>query len=182
MLQCCVAAVTTAAAQGTGWLDRPLQNWNGPGAAVPRATGTIAGTDAARCKLEPLKSAAGRAVAEAGWLPQPHLDRELIRDDVEVVAGVSGLDTMCAPTGFNLFVFVGGRYAGTLSPLPMSPATDASAGAVRFADGGITTEFARYKPGDSTCCPTSRMAVRYRIDRGERPVVVPLDARTTRSY
>ena len=95
---------------------------------------------------------------------------------------MSGLDGMCAPVDYNVFVFVGGTYAGALSPSVMKPGTDASAGAVRFVDDGITVEFARYKPGDSTCCPTSRMAVRYRIDRGERPLVVPLDARTTRSY
>ena len=81
-----------------------------------------------------------------------------------------------------MYVFVGGRYAGALSPQVMTPGTDASAGAVRFTDDGITVEFARYKPGDSTCCPTSRVAVRYRIDRSDvGPVVVPVDVRTTRS-
>ena len=116
-------------------------------------------------------------------MPQSYLDRELIKDDVEIIAGVSALDSKCAPVDYNLFVFVGGRYAGALSPRPMVPGTDAAAGVVRFADDGITAEFARYKPGDATCCPSSRVSVRYRIDRSaDGPIVVPLDIRTTRSY
>jgi hypothetical protein len=179
-----VIVAEAASAQATNWLDRPLQNWNKAGGAVPQgAAGTSARDDAIeRCKMKPPETANGRAVAAAGWVPQLHLDRELIKGDVEIIGAVSGLDAMCAPMDYNVYVFVGGRYAGALSPQVMTPGTDASAGAVRFSDNGITVEFARYKTGDSTCCPTSRMAVRYRIDRsGGGPVVVPVDERTTRS-
>jgi hypothetical protein len=181
VLACSVTTVVAAAAQTTAWLDRPLQNWNTAGAAIPRSPAgtTDRQAEGERCKLPPLQTPAARAVAAAGWLPQAHLDRELVKGDVEVVAGFAALDGRCAPTAFHLFVFVGGQFAGTLSPQAMAPGTDASAGVVRFAEEGLTAEFARYKPGDSNCCPTSRMAVRYRIDRG---LVVPLDARTTRSY
>jgi hypothetical protein len=183
---CAVCAwQASAAAQGAAWLDQPLHNWNKPGAAVPRGPSDASDHDDAggRCKANLPQTDAARAVATAGWVPQAYLDRELIKDDVEIVAAVSGLDDACAPIDYNLFVFVAGRYAGSLSPRPMSAGADASAGAVRLVGDGITAEFARYKPGDSTCCPSSRIAVRYGIDRsGERPVVVPLDTRTTRSY
>ena len=175
----------TPAAQGTAWLDRPIENWNKPGAAVPRGPADRSDHDDAleRCKAKPPQTPAARAVTSAAWVPQSYLDRELIKDDVEIIAGVSGLDGKCAPMDYNLFVFVGGRYAGALSPRPMVPGTDAAAGVVRFADDGITAEFARYKPGDSTCCPSSRVSVRYRIERSaDGPIVVPLDVKTTRSY
>jgi len=174
-----------ASAQATKWLDRPLQNWNDAGGTVPRGAADTSDRDDAieRCKMKPPETANARAAASAGWVPQLYLDRELIKGDVEIVGVVSGLDAMCAPMDYNVYVFVGSRYAGALSPQLMTPGTDASAGAVRFTDDGITVEFARYKSGDSTCCPTSRVAVRYRIDRsGDGPVVVPVDVRTTRSY
>jgi hypothetical protein len=177
--------VGAALAQAPVWLDRPLQNWNKAGGNLPRGAADTSDRDDAieRCKMKPPETANARAVASAGWVPQLYLDRELIKGDVEIVGAVSGLDAMCAPMDYNLYVFLGGRYAGAVSPRVMSPGTDASAGAVRFTDEGITVEFARYKPGDSTCCPTSRVAVRYRIDRsGDGPVVVPVDVRTTRSY
>jgi len=173
-----------AAAQ-TAWLDQPLTGWNAPGSAVPKGTADAAGRADAlkRCTLVPPTTTADRALEAAGWIPQPHLDRPLTSNDVEIVAGFSSLDASCAPTTFNLFVFVGGRYAGTLSPDLMAPRKDAVAGPVRFVNEGISAEFARYKPGDSDCCPTARVAVQYRIDRsGSGPSVVPVTVRTTRSY
>lgn len=179
-----VVVAEAPSAQATKWLDRALQNWNQAGGTVPRGPADTSDRDDAieRCKMKPPETANARAIASAGWVPQLYLDRELIKGDVEIVGAVSGLDPMCAPMDYNVYVFVGGRYAGALSPQVMTPGTDASAGAVRFTDEGITVEFARYKPGDSTCCPTSRVAVRYRIDRSDDgPVVVPVDVRTTRS-
>jgi LppP/LprE lipoprotein len=175
----------TPAAQATAWLDRPLVNWNKPGAAVPRGPADPSDHDDAmeRCKAKPPQTPAAVGVTSAAWVPQTYLDRELIKDDVEILAGVSGLDSKCAPKAYNLFVFVGGRYAGALSPRPMVPGTDAAAGVVRFGGDGITAEFARYQPSDSTCCPSSRVSVRYRVERpADGPVVVPLDVKTTRSY
>jgi hypothetical protein len=179
------AASAVPSAQSTVWLDRPLQNWNKAGGTVPRGPADRSDHDDAieRCKSKPPQTAGGRAVTSAGWVPQLYNDRELINGDIEIVGAVSGLDGMCAPVDYNVFVFVGGVYAGALSPILMKPGTDASGGVVRFVDDGVTVEFARYKPGDATCCPTSRVAVRYRIDRsGDRAVVVPVDVRTTRSY
>jgi hypothetical protein len=169
----------------TAWLDQPLTGWNAPGTALPKGTmdATARADAVTRCKLLPPTTTVDRALEAAGWIPQPHLDRPLVSDDVEIVAGFSSLDASCAPTAFNLFVFVGGRFAGTLSPRLMSPRQDAAAGPIRFVSEGISAEFARYKPGDSDCCPTARMAVQYRIDRSPSgPSVVPVTVRTTRSY
>ena len=160
---------SVAAAQ-TAWLDQPLTGWNAPGSALP--TGT---TDAAaradafkRCQLAAPATTVDRALEAAGWIPQPHLDRPLTSNDVEIVAGFSSVDASCAPVAFNLFVFVNGRFAGTLSPVPMTTSRDGVAGAVRLASAdSVTTEFARFAPGDLECCPSTRVRVTYRIDRGE---------------
>jgi hypothetical protein len=186
---CALALLCGAVATAqTAWLDRPLTGWHAAGAPLPKGTADAAARADAlkRCKLQPASTAADRALEAAGWIPQPHLDRRLISNDVEdieIVAGFSALDAGCAPAAFNLFVFVGGRFAGTLSPGSMTPRRDASVGPVRFVNDGISAEFARYKPGDADCCPSARVAVQYRIDRSAAgPSVVPVTVRTTRSY
>ena len=96
---------------------------------------------------------------------------------------MTGGDGMCRPTGYNIFVFVGGRFAGTLSPAAMNSRDDASSGAVRILGAdSLSAEFARYAAQkDALCCPSSRVTVRYRIDRaGAGPVVVPVEVRVTR--
>ena len=176
---------SSGAGAQAAWLDQPLTGWNAPGSALPKgAADEAARADALkRCTLVAAATDAGRTLEGAGWIAQPHLDRPLVNDDVEIVAGFSSLDAGCAPAAFNLFVFVGGRFAGTLSPGPMTPRKDVSAGPVRFVNDGISAEFARYKPGDSDCCPTARVAVQYRIDRSPvGPSIVPVAVRTTRSY
>jgi len=55
---------------------------------------------------------------------------------------MTAADGMCRPAHFNVFVFVGGRFAGTLSPQLMTSRLDASIGALRIA-----AEFARYRVG-----------------------------------
>ena len=81
----------------------------------------------------------------------------------------------------NLFVFVGGTFAGVLSPATMTSRLDASSGVVRLPLPNITAEFARYTATDPLCCPSSRVTVRYRIDRtAAGPVVLPVEIKTTR--
>ncbi len=88
---------------------------------------------------------------------------------------------MCRPTAYNLFVFVGGRFAGVLSPMPMTSRLDSSSGVVRLPLPGITAEFVRFTSTDPLCCPSSRVTVRYRIDRtAAGPVVAPVEVRNTR--
>src|SRR5207344_2195153 len=116
------AVVTTTSAQSppASWLDRPLASWNKPGASVPAAprdrnVNESRESIVARCRLTPPRStAAERAVDAAGWIPFWNFDQPLVRDDVEIVGGMRGADGMCRPASYNVFVFVGGRFAGLL--------------------------------------------------------------------
>jgi hypothetical protein len=180
---------TTAFAQTPEptWLDRPLSNWNKAATTLPRAVpnGESLANMMKRCAdLRSLRNTPGeRALSDAGWLPFHMFDRQLVQGDVEVVGGLAGADGMCRPVDFNVFVFIGGRFAGTLSPGEMSSRTDGSiGGGIRLAeDETIAAEFARYAESDPLCCPSGRVTVRYRIDRKTvPPVVVPVSVQPTR--
>src|SRR5262245_149912 len=166
------------------WLDRPLTNWNKPGDALPKPPSLEESKSEVtrRCQLTPPAStAAARAVDAAGWIPFLNFDQQLVQGDVEIVGGMRGADGMCRPEAYHLFAFVGGRFAGVLSPTPMTSRLDGSSGAVRLRPPDISAEFARYASNDPLCCPSSRVTVLYRIDRtGDRAVIVPVEVRTTR--
>jgi hypothetical protein len=168
------------------WLDKPLVNWNTPGRGVPAAKTPDEAVPelAKRCSLNPLRTTAGeRALAGAGWIPFRVFDRQILERDVEIIGAMSAADGMCRPMRFNVFVFVGGQLAGTLSPRDMDSRTDSSlGGAIRLSpDDQIDAGFSRYQDKDALCCPSSHVTVRYRIDRKTtRPVVVPVSVRVTR--
>ncbi len=169
------------------WLDQtPLKGWNSPGGTVPAApAGKGDQEDRAslleRCKLVvATKTPAESAIAAAGWIPFKLFAREIVRGDVEILGGMAGADGMCRPAPFNAFVFVNGAFAGTLSPEPMISRLDGSIGATSIEeDDLISAEFVRYDADDPLCCPSSRVRVRYRIERpaGGQPIVTPLDVR-----
>jgi hypothetical protein len=188
VVTCWVVAVFTAAASATGpadavsWFDRPLANWNEPGAPVPTPSTSRESHEAIakRCGLTPRRStAAERALADAGWIPFLHVDRQLIRGDIEIVGGLAAADELCQPADFNLFVFVGGHFAGTLSPIRMRPLMDGSPGAVRIVGlDAITAEFSRFRDGDPSCRAWAHVAMRFQIDRSTpRARVVPVERR-----
>ena len=63
----------------------------------------------------------------------------------------------------------------------MTTARDGVIGAVRIVDDtALTAEFARYTANDSECCPSSRVKVTYRIDRGQAAVVTPVSSQALR--
>jgi hypothetical protein len=170
-------ATPSASAQAAGWLDRPLANWNVAGQGVISAPRVDEPDDEVvrRCKLSFSGStAAEKAVAAAGWIPFLPGGQQVNRDGVEIVGGMNGADGMCRPVGYNLFVFVSSQFAGTLSPTLMTSRLDSSSGMITLTSEGVTAEFVRYRDTDPLCCPSSRVAVRYRIDRTRRPLVVPL--------
>jgi len=180
-----LGAVAGAQPMAGIWLDRPLSNWNvAPMALASPATAseTVAAV-ARRCDAAgPRETAAERALADAGWLPFHFTDRQIVQGDVEIVAGMSGADGMCRPMNFNIFVFVEGRLAGTLSPSPMTSRSDGVAGAVRLAgDETVSAEYSRYADKDALCCPSGRVTVRFKLDRtGPVPLIVPLSLQSTR--
>jgi hypothetical protein len=106
------------------------------------------------------------ALRRARWVPFLHLDQAIAREGIEVIGGMSSATPGCAPESFNLFVFVGGAFAGPVSKTAMTPSRDGVAGAVRITGTDtLTVEFARYLPGDSECCPSSRERVSYRVEK-----------------
>jgi hypothetical protein len=87
-----------------------------------------------------------RCVAHAGY-PFLHLDQAIARHGIEVVGGMTAATPGCEPETFNLFVFVDGAFAGTVSRMTMTPSRDGAAGAVRITSAdALTVEFARYLP------------------------------------
>ena len=177
---------TASAQSDASWLDRPLAAWSQAPGTVPQAR---AGTESQsalerRCGSSSLRaSAAAEAVRKVGWAPFLHFDRAIAREDIEILGGMTAAASPgCEPTVFNLFVFVGGTFAGTISPIVMGQGRDGVVGAVRVtAADALTAEFARYTTKDTECCPTSRVRVTYRIERaGPQPTLVPVDIRTLR--
>jgi len=166
------------------WLDRPLTGWNKAGGAIPAppAFKDTIRSIVDRCKLTPPRTTkAEQAVEAAGWIPFWNFDQQLVREDVEVIGGMRNADGMCRPEMYNLFVFVGDRFAGTLSPAPMDSRLDSSSGVVRLPLPSVTSDFARFTSTDPLCCPSSRVTVSYRIDRTPAgAVVVPVEVRNTR--
>ena len=180
-----IFALIWMGAGAAGWLDVPLTNWN-DAAKIPVAavtdTETVAQV-ARRCGLPLLRETpAERILADTGWLAYLHVDRQIVQRDVEILAGMTAADAMCRPVNFNVFVFVGGVFAGTLSPVHMTSRTDGAIGAVRLSiDDAISAEFARFQDTDALCCPSSRVSIRYRIDRAARtPVVIPVGIQSLR--
>ncbi|MGE3511768.1 MAG: LppP/LprE family lipoprotein [Vicinamibacterales bacterium] len=165
------------------WLDRPLRSWN-RGGAVDRARVIDEERSALadRCHQPVLQaSPAERALTEAGWLAFHVGGGPLVSGDLEIVGGMTAADGMCRPLQYNLFVFVGGRFAGTLSPVLMDARADGASGAVRIAGGAIRVDFSRYRGDDPLCCPSAHVEVRYRVDRtAGAAVVVPVELRATR--
>jgi hypothetical protein len=122
------------------------------------------------------------ALRRARWVPFLHLDQAIARNGIEVVGGMTAATPGCGPERFNLFVFVDGAFAGTVSPAAMTASRDGVAGAVRITGAdALTVEFARYLPSDSECCPSSRERVTYRIEKtGTGPTLVKTDTRQLR--
>ena len=183
-----LAAGTGLAAQARSpsWLDAAMKNWNVPGSALPRAEPNAETIPelARRCSYLPLlrNTAGERALADAGWVPFHVFDKQIVQGDVEIIGGLAAADGMCRPADYNVFIFVGGRFAGTLSPAQMISREDGTvAGGIRLSGDVIAAEFSRYLDKDALCCPSGRVRVQYRIDRKSNPpVVVPVSVQPTR--
>jgi LppP/LprE lipoprotein len=173
----CAGVSAPAAPRGGGWLDRPLAAWNQAGAPVPRPPDASASQaeNRERCRavIRTPVSTADRTVTAAGWWlfgPARTLGA------TSVVAGSADWDGMCRPSSYQVFVFVGDRFAGTLSPVLMDARTDGAWQGARLESlFHLTAEFLRYSEADPLCCPSRSSEVAYRIDPAVRgPVVVPL--------
>ncbi|HEY3062443.1 MAG TPA: LppP/LprE family lipoprotein [Chloroflexota bacterium] len=178
----------TAFAAQASWLDSPPTTWNTPGATVPTAP-PLTNPDPA-CHSSEIAAATPeqQQLATRGWKLQSFWP-PISSGGVVVIGALAEYGGMCRPFEFNVFVFSGGQYAGTLSPVNMNSRTDGSlflAGpnqvATIGASGTIAADFIRYADTDPLCCPSRGTThVVYRIDHPSGgPVVVP-DALTARA-
>lgn len=164
----------SAAAQ-TSWLDRPLSNWNSTTVVpnAPRSQGESPLSSQCRDNVRNPESISDRAVTRAGW---SLFGASQTYGAVTLIKGMASVDGMCRPNQYNAFVFVGNRFAGTLSPTPMDARSD---GALSYATlvsaNSILGDFVRYTSSDALCCPSQTSNVSYTITNGR---VAPTDVST----
>ncbi|MGH7785623.1 MAG: LppP/LprE family lipoprotein [Candidatus Binatia bacterium] len=174
-------AATAAAADPPGaWLDRPLENWNRPGASVPAAPAPDGdAATVARCKdqVRPPSTAADRAVVAAGWTLFGPLQ---VWGAVSVLTANASVDGMCRPTQYQGFVFLGDRFAGTIAPQVMNARTDGAETTLSlYGPTNLVAEFQRYADSDPLCCPTRTSTVTYQTATGaDGPLLVGATAST----
>lgn len=171
-----------AAAQSsaTRWLDaKTIANWNKPGMAVPRGPKSEYSEEIAECEKRAAEESAKspptpetRQVAAAGWLGAAVEKRA---GDTTIVFARNGVDGMCRPMDYQYFVFVKGRFAGTLAPRPMQSRTDGSAWLEEKPEAQrFSADFARYRRDDPLCCPARTSTVTYAVrETPGGPLVVP---------
>jgi len=132
-------------------------------------------------QARPAETADDNAVVSAGWTLFGSYQSGW---GVRVVGARAGLDGMCRPMDYQYFVFVNGRFAGTVSPFAMGSRSDGSASPPSMSGGGknLDVSFARYAAADPLCCPSSTTYVSYHIDTsGGAPLLVPDTANTTQN-
>jgi hypothetical protein len=163
------------------WLDQPLVNWNAPGAAVPTAPPPVGEPPwTARCArlLRSPTIPEERAVVDRGW---SLVGAPETRDQIVIVTGSTSVDGMCRPLGYQGFVFLDGRFAGTLSPAPMDARTD-GAETQRSIEGPreVRARYARYRRADPLCCPSRTSEVSFGLEpHAQGPLLVPRGVVTT---
>lgn len=165
------------ASAATSWLDQPPRTWNQANSAVPVAP-PLGPSVQPRCRTQE-RAASGpeeALVAAAGWRLETYWPT-LRSGNVAIVMALSSYDGMCRPLGFNAFVFAGGQFSGTLSPVNLNSRTDGvfQDRPAFLSDGRIVATFLRYAPSDPLCCP-SRPATQviYSVDQSATgPVVDP---------
>jgi len=162
------------------WLDSPLKQWNIAGAKLP--VEPIQDWDKAYPECRPLhhpEVGEEEAVAKAGWMIFGSSGDE---GKLAVVSGGIGFDGMCRPDDLQLFVFVEGKFAGTLSPAPMYARSDGVVATVSIPESDkIVVEFKRYEGDDPLCCPSGMSEATFLIQRDAKGPVATLISVRTRS-
>lgn len=168
-------------AQTTSWLDRSLSNWNRDGQNLPifpEPPRRNYPEPENRClnQIRQPASAAERAVVRKGWKLYGAVQSYGL---TTVLTASAGFDGMCRPMGYQAFVYSEGRYAGTLSPVPMNSRTDGSLTRVYLIRStSIAGEFARYRDSDPLCCPSKMSTVEYRVRNDEIPDLMAVNVTT----
>jgi hypothetical protein len=167
------------------WLDDQSTTWNTPGMAIPHAAEHTPGPTGQKFDLDPrcaeqarpAETDEDRAVEEAGWTLFASYSGGW---GVRIVRGLAGYDGMCRPMEYQAFVFVDGKLAGTLSPMPMGSRLDGALTQLDFYGGDrIVGQFARYTEQDPLCCASARSTTFYKIDRSGAVPVLMRESTTT---
>jgi heat shock protein HslJ len=160
-----------------GWLDKPLSNWNKSGASIPKAPVKSVIDNPCRTQIREAVTPADKAITKAGWLLYGAVQTY---GKISTFSAMSGVDGMCRPMGYQEFVFVEGKFAGTLSPKPMDSRSDgASQRVILQSSDQIVAVFSRYKETDPLCCPSQLSRVFYQIDtKNNLSLVVPKEVVT----
>jgi para-nitrobenzyl esterase len=161
----------------SSWLDStPLVQWNSAGAplpAVPRHDSVDA-----RCltAARPAELDEDREIVKMGW----HLEGAYYGGwRMRVIRATAAYDGMCRPRQYHTFVFVRGRFVGSLSPHPMDSRTDGSLSRVEIQNADeLVAEYERYSATDALCCPSARSRVTFKVT-GDRPSLQPIAATTS---
>lgn len=170
-----------SALQAASWLDGPPNQWNTPGMAVPKAPAVPAvsfNCSPPNCpppcdarEAQPAGQPESQ-LAAAGWKLEQYWPAQSL-GTLTAITALAGYDGMCRPMAFNVFVFSGNTFAGTLSPVAMNSREDGVLqvvggvpGVSAAADGGLSAAFTRYAPSDPACCPSKGdTPVKYRVDQ-----------------
>jgi heat shock protein HslJ len=167
-----------ASAQQTkdSWLDRPLTSWNRVDRSFPKLPRPLA--DSAeidkRClaQVRPPTSPAENALVRQGWKLYGSVQSYGL---TQVITATSGFDGMCRPIQYHAFVYWEGRYAGTLSPVPMDSRTDGAIANIRLTSTtSLSAEFYRYRQTDPFCCPSGISTVLFNLKPDDVPDLRPI--------
>jgi hypothetical protein len=167
----------TVAADGA-WLDGPVANWNTPGMAIPMAPPRDPAIDP-RCfdTVVVPSTPAMQALVDAGWFLYGSRTTGL---PIEIESAQSGADGMCRPTGYQVFLFVDGKLAGTFSPALMNSRDDGSlVETAMLPDDVFQAGYNRYTERDALCCPSGHSTATFKLDRsGSAPVLLLQSVKT----
>jgi hypothetical protein len=157
------------------WLSGNLVSWNTPGSVIPAAPGEASvGVPGCESYVRPPETPEDARVAARGWLLYAPYQ---LAWDVSIVQGTLGFDANCRPVAYQVFVFVGGTFAGTLAPEPMLPRNDGALVDFGLGAEGLSALYDRYAPSDAFCCPFAQTRVRFEVERTQAgPVVIPTQA------
>lgn len=175
------AADAAPPAPGGGWLDAtPVARWNSQGAAVPKPPAMDGEPlTSGRCggQMRPPETPGDRALTAANWVLVGPLQQF---GEVSLATAAVTADGMCRPLGLQAFVFVRGRFAGTLSPHPMDARTDGVITDLRLVTRDrIHVTYSRYAADDALCCPSRSSAASFAITRSPGGSVLALESVTT---
>jgi len=168
--------------QEKSWLDEPLTNWNHQGLYIPKPEKPFLDPEC-RNELRGPATETEKEVVHAGWLLSKGVQQPRAGSVTTVVVAYGATEGMCRPGLGQAFVFLNGRFVGTVSPRPSAARTTGDLEGVRISSpASIEADFSYYNGDEAMCCPSRLRTVRYEIrDVGLDSVLVPIGQREQRN-